>query len=179
MFLGELKQEITTLRGIGPATAARLKKLGVGTIQDLLLHLPRGYEDRTDVTPLADVPEKERVVVAATVMTVTDVGRGRTRTVKAVVSDDTGQASLVCFGRPFLRSVLRPGEKFFIWGSFTRRFGELQSSNFEVEPWNEEPSANFGKVLPVYPLTEGFTQGVLRRAVKSALDSFGAKIEDE
>ena len=90
MFLRELCQGISSLRGVGPATAARLQKLGVCTVQDLLLHLPRGYEDRSDVTPLAHVLGREKAFVAATVVSARELGRGRARTLKAVVSDGTG-----------------------------------------------------------------------------------------
>jgi ATP-dependent DNA helicase RecG len=178
MFLGENGTLITRLKGIGPATAARLEKLGIRTLRDLLLHLPRDYEDRTEITPLSRVLSREKACVVAEVVSQSEVGRGRARTVKAVVDDGTASASLVCFGRPFLRSTLQPGKRLFIWGSFKGRFGEIQSTDFEIEPWSQAPSG-FGKILPLYPLTEGLTQGVVRRAVRQALGELAAKIEDE
>lgn len=183
MFLGELRQEVGTVRGIGPATARRLEKLGIRAVKDLLLHVPRSYEDRTEITPLSRAHERPKACVVATVVSQSEFvsrefGAGRGRTLKVLVSDETACASLVCFGRPFLRSVMKPGRKFFIWGSFSVRFGELQSTDFELEPWTENPSG-FGKILPLYPLTEGLTQGALRRAVWSVLQSLGGKLEDE
>ncbi len=177
MFLGELTRDVGSLRGIGPVTAARLRKVEVRTIRDLLLHLPRGYEDRSEITPLLRVREKEKTCAVATVVSQAEIGRGSKRTVKASISDGTAEAFLTCFGRPFLRSVLSPGAKLFVWGSFTRRFGVLESTDFEVEPWSENPSG-FGRILPVYPLTEGLTQGIIRRAVREALGA-AAGIEDE
>ncbi|MGA2612349.1 MAG: ATP-dependent DNA helicase RecG [Spirochaetia bacterium] len=179
MFLWELTGETSSLRGVGPAAAARLERLGVGSVRDLLLFLPRGYEDRTSFVPLAKAASLEKAAVAATVNSVADIGwagRGRARTPKAIVTDGSAEASLVCFGRPFLRSVLTPGRKFFIWGHFQLRAGELSCADFELEPWSDAP-ASFGRILPVYPLTEGMTQANLRKIVRSALDAVLSQIE--
>ena len=98
MFLGELTAEVSSLRGVGPAISSRLERLGITTIRDLLLFLPRGYEDRTAVVPLAQAVGRGKAAVRAKVDSVTDLGWGRGRTPKVVVSDGTAAASLVCFG---------------------------------------------------------------------------------
>jgi ATP-dependent DNA helicase RecG len=176
VFLGELTQDISSLRGVGPRFAARLQRLGVTTVRDLLLLLPRAYEDRSSMVPLSRAAGVDKVCVVATVMSTTDIGWGRTRTPKAIVSDDTAEAVLLCFGRPFLRSVLQPGARFFIWGSFRFKRGELECSDFELEPWSENP-AGFGRILPIYPLTEGLTQTAVRKIVGHALASVLPSIE--
>ena len=176
MFLGELTQEVSGLRGVGPALAGRLERLGIRTINDLLLTLPRDYEDRTAVVPLAQASGLEKACVVVTVTSLTDVGWGRSRVPKAAVQDASGQAVLVAFGRPFLRSMLQPGRIFFVYGTFRPRRGEVSCSDFELEPWSEQP-ASFGKVLPIYPLTEGMTQASMRKLVRAALDQHAAGLE--
>jgi len=156
--------------------AERLSRLNVATIRDLLLFLPRGYEDRSAVVPLAQAAGAEKASVLVTVGGVADMGWGRSRTLKALVSDDSGEASLLCFGRPFLRRTLVPGARFYVWGTFRGRRGELQCSDFELEPWSENP-VGFGRVLPVYPLTEGLTQAALRRVMSYALAEVAPHIE--
>jgi ATP-dependent DNA helicase RecG len=151
--------------------AARLQRLQIVTVRDLLLLLPRGYEDRTAFIPLAQAAAAQKVAVAATVSSITEIGwagYGRTRTPKVVVTDGSTEATLVCFGRPFLRSVLSPGKKFLIWGHFQLRAGELTCTDFELEPWSENPSS-FGRILPVYPLSEGLTQTGVRKIINNAL----------
>ncbi len=133
MFLRELRREVTTIRGVGPATARLFHSLGLRTVADLLLHFPRGYEDRRFAVPLCRAAATEKAFVEATVASLEEIGRGRARTLKALITDGTGQAALVCFGRPFLRNVLKPAGRIRVWGSFKVRFGELQSSDFEVE----------------------------------------------
>ncbi len=168
MFLAELTRDVSTLHGVGPAMASRLARLGVTTVRDLLLFLPRTYEDRTAVVPLAQAARREKACVVVTVFAVADIGWGRSKTLKAMVSDESGEAALVCFGRPFLRRILAPGTKLFVWGSFRTRRGELSCSDFELEQWSEHP-AGFGRILPLYPLTEGLTQAAVRRLVSAAI----------
>jgi ATP-dependent DNA helicase RecG len=176
VFLGELVQDVSTLRGVGPAIAARLDRMGVRSVCDLLLLLPRGYEDRSALVTLAQAAAMEKACVAAAVTSVVDLGWGRRRTLKAVVSDQSAEAELVCFGRPFLRSLLQPGKKFFIWGTFRLRRGLLQCTDFELEPWSETP-ALFGRILPVYPLTEGLTQATLRKVMSRALEELPPSLQ--
>ncbi len=178
MFLGEITGEISSLRGVGPALAGRLARLGVKRVRDLLLLLPRGYEDRRSVALLAEAPRTDKAVVVAQVVSRSPMGWGRASAPKVVVADGSSEASLLCFGRPYLGRVLAAGRKFFIWGSFRRRRGEIQCADFELEPWSERPSA-FGRILPVYPLTEGLTQAALRRLMRHALDEHGPRVDGE
>jgi ATP-dependent DNA helicase RecG len=174
MIPGVLIQDISVLRGVGPAIASRLARRGVYTVRDLLLLLPRSYEDRSVCVSLAQASLMDKACVTATVVSVADLGWGRRRALKATVTDGSAEGVLLCFGRAFLRGTLTPGRKFFIWGSFRRKRGELECSDFEIEPWSESP-AGFGRILPVYPLTEGLTQGAVRRAMARAL----AAVKDE
>jgi ATP-dependent DNA helicase RecG len=178
MFLGEITAEISSLRGVGPALAGRLARLGVKSVADLLLLLPRGYEDRRRVASVAEAPREDKAVVVAEVVSRSQMGWGRAGAPKVVVADDSSEASLLCFGRPYLGGVLAAGRKFFIWGTFRKRRGEIQCADFELEPWSERPSA-FGRILPVYPLTEGLTQAALRRLMRRALEEHGHRVEGE
>ncbi len=177
MFLGELTRPLTTVRGVGQVLAARLERLGLVTVRDALLLIPRGYEDRSRTVTLAEASRsEEKASVVVTVANTSDIGWGRGRTLKAIVIDGSGEASLACFGRGFLRRVLLPGSRFYVWGTFRYRRGELQSSDFELEPWSERPTS-FGRVLPVYPLTEGLTQALVRRVIGRALEEAAPSLE--
>lgn len=179
MYLAELDQQrVTELRGVGPALAARLARIGIATVRDLLLHLPRGTEDRRSRVPLARAAATAgKCFVEVTVVSLDHVGRGWRATPRAVVTDGETEAALVCFGRAFLGRVLLPGRRFRVWGTF--RAGRLgpESSDFELESASVPPTA-FGRVLPVYPLTEGLGQGAVRRAVHAAMDAALPSLED-
>jgi ATP-dependent DNA helicase RecG len=172
----EITRPVTSLRGAGPALAARLARLGVTTVGELLMFLPRGYEDRTSTVALAQAHQVEKAAVAVEVVSRAQVGWGRARTPRVVVSDASGEASLLCFGRAFLWRVLEEGKRFLVWGSFKVRRGVVECSDFELEPWSESP-VSFGRILPLYPLTEGLTQAAVRKLVRQALDEEAAGIE--
>ena len=159
--------DVTALRGVGAATRERLARLGVRTVGDLLMHLPRAYQDRRRLLPLAQVTPGTDACVSATVLRVGSFRfRGR-RTPTITIADDAGdRATLYAFGRPQLGRTLSIGQPVLVYGRFDRRNGRLQAGSFELMS-PEEMAA--GTLLPVYPATAGLTQRLLRRLIDDAL----------
>jgi ATP-dependent DNA helicase RecG len=178
MFLRELGQSITVLKGAGAQVASRLARLGVYTVADLLLDYPRDYDDRTTFAPLASFAREPRVRTAAEVLAHEWFGYGRMRTLKVRIRDQSAEAVLVCFNRPFLESQLPVGARVVVTGKFAYRYGELQSSSFDVEGLGEGGTPSSG-ILPLYSLTDGLNQGQVRRVAKAALAEYGGKVEEE
>jgi ATP-dependent DNA helicase RecG len=183
MFLRELKEPVTRLKGAGSAAAANLARLGITTVASLLCHYPRDWEDRSHPVPLKDW-NKGRICTEVTVLAKDWIGYGRMKTLKIYVEDESARASLVCFNRPFLEKQLRAGTRHRLFGHFYYKYGEIQSTAFEVEPLGAtSPETSGGMtlnpVLPVYPLTAGLNQGLLRRLTRRALADFGPALEDE
>ena len=118
-----LMQDISSLRGVGPAIAARLARLGVSTVRDLLLLLPRAYEDRSAIVPLAQASLVDKACVVATVVAVADLGWGRGRTLKATVTDNSAEAVLLCFGRAFSAALSSRGGSFSSGGASAANAG--------------------------------------------------------
>jgi ATP-dependent DNA helicase RecG len=204
MFLRELEAPITQIKGAGSATAGLLAKAGIHTVGDLLLHYPRDWEDRSRIVPLKDFSHFPSVCTVITVLAHDWIGFGRMRTLKVHVEDDTACAALVCFNRPFMEKQLVVGNRYRLWGRFYYKYGDIQSSAFEVEPFYESftgsvgigggpansntvdtetgfgsSSGGQGHIMPVYPLSAGLNQGLLRRLVKRALDEYAPVLEEE
>ncbi|SIQ89676.1 ATP-dependent DNA helicase RecG [Alkalispirochaeta americana] len=159
-------RSVTTLPGIGRARAERLQRLGIATLEDLLLHLPRSYQDRSRFSPLTEALRQGEGLVCTRVLSHEYFPFRRERVLKIIVHDETSAAALVCFGRAFLARLAPVGSEVRIWGQFSLRRGEIQSSAFEIEP--HDPQRPLAGIIPVYPLTEGISQTVLRNALKSA-----------
>lgn len=178
MFLSELQQSVSRLTGIGKVSLRDLSALGIHSIADLLKHYPLRYEDRISPVPFAQVDETGHVNTRARVMAHDWIGGGYKRTLKVIVQDDTGVASLVCFGRNFLEKKLSPGKEIFLTGTFQYKYGELQGGTFEFEEVSDKPHL-FGKILPVYPLSGHLQQKTLRKAVRQAINDWALNIDDE
>ena len=167
---------LKNLKGIGPASIKNLKEAGIYSAEDLISYYPRKYEFRNRFTHLNEVPSAENNSKELnTVCEVTDhqyFGFGKNRTLKVEITDNTATAYLICFGRSFLSNSLLIGKKFFIHGTFSVRYNEIQSSNFDYEIYSSKPS-KFNIILPVYPLTSSLTQNFLRKSIDAALETYG------
>lgn len=178
LYLGELKQSITRLKGIGPQSRKDLEQLGILTIGDLLRHYPSRYENRKDKVSLAESSEEREANTLVTVGSHEWIGHGYKRTLKVWVSDGTADLALLCFGRNFLEQKLETGKKFLLFAKVQIKYSERQSSFFEFEAPSEIPQ-NFGKILPIYPLSGKLHQRTLRNAVYQALNEWVLHIEEE
>ncbi len=178
MFLNELRQSVSSLRGAGPSVAARLGRLGIATIADLLQHYPRDYEDRSRYVPFSRFADSGSVHTIAQVTAHEWFGFGRMKTLKISVRDESSEAILACFNRPFLEKTLPVGARVLVYGKFQFKFGEIQSTAFDAERLPDGDTAPRG-LLPLYPLTEGLAQGTVRKLMHEALDMYGKRVEDE
>ncbi|MDR1374479.1 MAG: ATP-dependent DNA helicase RecG [Treponema sp.] len=186
MFLRELGEPVSRIRGAGSVTAEALAKAGINTLANLLCHYPRDYEDRSHLVPLAQFDKYPQVYTTVTVLAHEWIGFGRMRTLKIRVEDESARAVLVCWNRNFLEKQLAVGGRYRIWGRFQYKYGEIQSSAFEFSPagagsaaGGEDGGAGTDGVLPVYPLSAGLSQGILRRLVKRTLDAYAPSIDEE
>ena len=176
MYLSELTELVSTLPGIGKRGAELFAGLGVGTIGELLTHVPRAYEDRLTLRTFGDAAPEGWVNTVADVVAHDFVGRKGI--LKIYVRDSTGVAALMCFNRNYLETKLPPGSRVRIAGRFSHRFGDLQSSGFDFEPV-DAATGRFERLIPLYPLTEGLTNAKVVAATASALQTYGPRIDDE
>lgn len=188
MLIEELEQPVSSLPGIGPAAAGNLGRLGIIAVRDLLSYWPRGYDDRSRENPIENFTRNPKINTVAYVIGHSWIGYGRMKTLKIHIRDKTSEAVLVCFNRNFLEKTLAPGSVFYLTGKFFYKYGEIQSSSFEVTkitgltftplmPLEKLPPFSGGKILPVYSLKEGIGQKILRKAIEEALKAYAPVID--
>jgi len=194
MFVRSLSVPINKYFKNSDSSTAKLARLGIFTVSDLLHHYPRDWEDRRNFISLSDyktAPVCTRVKIIAREF----IGYGYSRAMKVFIEDENEddakntQAVLMCFNlakRPWLEKQLVTDSSHMIYGTFKdSKYGELQCSSFDYGPVSDEGNfvgsskKNFGKILPVYPLTSGFTQKSLRDLAETALKQYDDKIENE
>ncbi|MDD4301060.1 MAG: ATP-dependent DNA helicase RecG [Sphaerochaeta sp.] len=178
-YLRNLHQPITTLSGVGPAAKTSYAELGITTFSDLLLFSPRTWEDRSRIQPLGGIQDNQMANTLVEVLSHSYFGMrsGKKRTLKIIVRDVSGQGdgrlSLLCFGRNFLEKTIRIGRIYYLYGNVSWHHGELQCSQFELYPATEDGDfpAQFGKILPIYPLRGSLSQRLIRKNVQEILRS--------
>ncbi len=166
-----LRDDVTTIRGVGPRRAEMLAKVGIITIDDLLLNLPFRYEDRSAAATIAELESGPPVTVRARVKTCRAVRGQRWRVrVEAKVEDATGQLRVVWFNQPYIANSATAGTEVWLYGSVTTHKDEPQMVNPVLEVAAETP-LHVGRLVPVYRRIGDLGPGLLRRLISVALSS--------
>jgi ATP-dependent DNA helicase RecG len=175
--LSGLDAPVTRLPGVGPTTAQRLERLGVHTIRDLLYLLPSRYEDYSHLRTIDRLEYGEYVTVIGTVWSLQSrlVGDNR-RMVTAVVGDGTGEIQMTWFN-PFVERRLRTGRAYTFSGKIDNYRGQQLIRNPEFEPL-EKHQVHTGRLVPIYPLTEGISARWLRRIMDHAVNAWALEVRD-
>ena len=169
------RRPVTSLKGVGPALARRLEKLGLASVADLLFWLPVRYEDRTRLVPIGSLRPGDRAAVEGRIELAEVVFRGR-RSLLLRIGDGTGFLTL----RFFHFSAAQQAQ--LVRGASLRCFGEVRRGKHGPEIVHPEykaaeaPDTQAVKdvLTPVYPATEGVQQGRLRNLTAQALAAAAA-----
>jgi ATP-dependent DNA helicase RecG len=165
---------VSTLPGVGPVLEAALKRIGIGRVQDLWFHLPLRYEDRTRLTPIADVRIGESAQVEGTIEAVERGFRFRPQ-LRVVISDDARTMLTLRFFT-FRRSQVDQ----LVPGTRLRCFGQVRHGAQGpeiVHPQYQRVSSGASveaTLTPVYPMTEGLGQKRIATLVAHALERLPA-----
>ena len=166
-----LDTPVTYLKGVGPARAEKLARLGITMAGDLLRHVPHRYEDASTVTRIAQAVVGDDITVLGQVIAkgVLPTRKGL-RVFQAVVQDASGMIEVAWPGQPFLDRTINKGDWLLCTGQVRFFHGRrLQPREF-VNLGPEEEGTNEGRVLAVYNSTEGLSVRVLRAMVQQHLD---------
>lgn len=177
----DLVSPVRFLKGVGPARAEKLRRLDIETVEDLLWHFPRRYEDRRKLTTLASLRQGERHSILARVVSI-EKRRTRRKNMSvtvALLTDGSSLAQAVWFNRRGLEKTLSPGSRAAFYGKAENWRGMLQLSNPEFEILEEDGSPeNTGAIVPVYPGTQGLFQKWIRQTLRTTLPLVAEKLQD-
>jgi ATP-dependent DNA helicase RecG len=175
-----LDTPINFLKGIGPARAESLRKLGIITAGDLLWHVPRRYEDASTVGRISSLePGMDATVIGRVISKGIIPTRKGLRIFQAVVRDDSGIIEVSWPGQPFLDRVIQKDDTLLLTGPVRFFHGRQLAPREYVNLGPDENPTSGGRVLSVYPATEGISFKVLRSLIDAHLDELVPLVEDQ
>ena len=175
---------VQELPRIGPQYQKKLKKLGIKTVRDLLFHFPHRYEDFSEIIPISNIRLKEQICIQGKILEIENNRTWKRRMIltQALIQDQSGAIKVIWFNQPYLVNALKSGDFVCLAGKLALRKGETYLSN----PIHEKiPNPKFqipnpslthtGRLIPVYPETEGLSSKWLRFIIKPLLVGFKNK----
>lgn len=174
-----LDMPVQFLKGVGERRAQLLRKLGIETAGDLLLHVPHRYEDASTITPIARVAPGMDVTVMGRVISKGIVPtRKGLRIFQAVVKDATGMLEVSWPGQPFLDRTIEKDDVLLLSGPVRFYHGRQLQPREHVNLGADDSGSAHGRVLSVYPATEGMTAKQLRAIIELHLTALLALVQE-
>ena len=168
--MAKLSDPVTILKGVGPTKAKQFAALNISTLEDLICHFPRGYEDRTKLVPIekleVDVPACFKAMVMNTPRT-NHIRKGLDIT-RVQVADHTARLTLTFFNQKYTAEQLQYGQEYIFYGAVSGDFIGYNMSSPVFEAL-DSPPVTTRRILPIYPLTAGLSNASVLKAVRQAL----------
>jgi len=172
-----LTDPVTKIKNVGAARARLLNNLGITTAGELLEFFPRGYEDRSLIKTIDELEEDAENTFEAVITKIENVHVRKMVITRAVLSDETGQITAVWYNQAYLKKALKTDERYVFTGTVTKKYSRIEISSPEYEKADAE-LLGAGRIVPVYALTRGLSQKVLRTMIKDALSQLNEQIDE-
>ena len=174
------------MKGVGPRRAADLERVGLQTVEDLLLRFPLRYEDRAHVVPIKSLRPGMVATVLGEILSagVRSTRRPGFRLFEAIVRDGTGPVRAVFPNQTFLTDVLQRGRRVVLYGTLEYRgSGGLQftSPEYEVLPEvsdEDDETVHTGRIVPIYEKAGSMTPRMQRGLVYRLVAQLPAVLAD-
>ena len=173
-----LDASITTIKGISTSFAGKFGKLGVRTIRDLLYFFPNRHLDYNQMKTVSQLREGQEETIVANVWEAKITMPGGRRSTEAIVGDETGNVRAMWFNNPYLAKTLTPNMKIVLSGKVRLFNGRFVFESPEWELLEEGDLVHTGRLVPVYPLTEGLHQRQTRKMIKGVVDLWASHVPD-
>ena len=165
--MARLSDPVTILKGVGPTKAKQFAALNIYTLEDLICHFPRAYEDRTKMVPIGQLEVDKPACFRAVVMNnprTHHVRKGLDIT-KVQVADHSARLNLVFFNQKFTAEQLQYGREYVFYGTLSGDYMGYNMTSPSFEAPDSTPITT-RRVLPIYPLTAGLSNASVVKAVQ-------------
>ena len=168
--MAKLSDPVTILKGVGPTKAKQFAQLNILTLEDLICHFPRGYEDRSRLVTIDKLEVDQPACFKAMVMNTprTNHIRKGLDVTKVQVADHTARLNLTFFNQKYTTDRLQYGKEYIFYGAVSGDFIGYNMTSPVFEELDSAPVLT-RRVLPIYPLTAGLSNASVLKAVQQAL----------
>jgi ATP-dependent DNA helicase RecG len=174
-----LDTPVKFLKGVGTHRDELLRKLEIRTAGDLLYHVPRRYEDASTVAAIASLePGMDATVIGTVISKGVIPSRTGLRIFQAVVRDATGMIEVSWPGQPFLDRTIGKGDVLLVSGTVRFYHGRQLQPREYVNLGADADGTAGGRVLAVYPATEGLSVKLLRGLIDAHLDALVPQVRE-
>ena len=179
--LGDIS--IQFVKGVGPARKKVFQRLGIESVEDLLYLFPRRYEDRRNLVPISRLKVGEWQTVTGKILGSSSRRSWYTKkhVLEVVLEDKGGHLACTWFNQPYLLNYFKEGRHAVCYGKVDMYKNHLQmiSPEWEIIEEKEDERLNLGRIVPIYPLTQGITQRFLRKTIHACLERYQNQLTDE
>lgn len=167
-----LNDPITTLKGIGEKTAVLYHKLDIFTIDDLIRHYPRDYEEWRDIVKIGELRADQVHAIHAMVISAPQtVHIRKNMTITTLrVKDDSGACDIIYFNMPYIKNNVQPGKKYIFRGRVMLKNNRMTIDQPKIVSPHEF-TQNVNRLSPIYPTTKGLSIAAITKAVHAAIDT--------
>lgn len=173
-----LSNNITSIKNLGPARAQLFARAGVFSVLDLINFIPRDYEDRSIITPIAELAGDLRFTIKAKVVQAPKNSgfRGVIAT-SVLLEDDSGRIEAIYFNQPYMKNTMQKGEIYYFSGKVVRKADKLQVQSPDITKLSADP-LHVGRIIPIYSAGLKLSQKLIRGYIKTALDACSDQITE-
>ena len=169
---------ITGIKGISSSLANKFNKLGVRTVRHLLYFFPRRHLDYSQTKSISQLSEGAEQTIIANVWQAQVTILGGRRGTEAIVGDETGNVRVVWFNQPYLAKKLLTNTRIVLSGRVSLFHGRHVFASPEWELVEDKELIHTGRLVPLYPLTQGLRPRQVRKLMKEVIDQWVWQVED-
>ncbi|HVR35671.1 MAG TPA: ATP-dependent DNA helicase RecG [Methylomirabilota bacterium] len=176
-----LDSPVRCLHGVGAERVAQLDRLEVRTIEDLLLHRPRRYEDRRNIRSIGDLANGESSIARGRVVAlgVKRWKRGTRCVFELILEDGTGRLHCRWWNLPYMGNYFKAGDEVMVFGKVNSlKPRTMDHPETEIIEGGEEGSIHLNRIAPIYALTEGLPQRWLRGLLWRVLEQWADRVPE-
>ncbi len=174
-----LHTPVQFLKGVGPARAELLHKLDLNTIANVLFYFPRDYQDLTDLRSIADLEEDKLISVRGIIeeTELRNTGPGRSL-LGVLIREGRLYLRALWFNQAYMQEKFSRGQEVLLAGKAVLHGGRWEMVHPRVQWLDPDEPPPAGQMLPIYPLTDGLTQGNLRNIVRAAVEGHVEQLDE-